>query len=183
MRGNLNLADDASGLLILPADAPIGGPLSDIFPPDTVIEVEVTPNRPDLLSHYGIARELAALLDLPPAEVTRDRRRFPNQLVKIPALFELEAPEGCPFYAARLIRGIRVGPSPGWLRQRLEAAGLRSINNVVDVTNYVLLELGQPLHAFDLPKIKGGIVVRKANPGERLLALDGKEYELSPTIS
>jgi phenylalanyl-tRNA synthetase beta chain len=175
----LNLAEDASGLLILPADVPIGAPLSDVFPPDTVLEIEVTPNRSDLLSHYGIARELAALLNLPPVKLPEispisDRVREDSSVV------EIEAPEGCPFYAARVIRGIRVEPSPGWLRQKLEAVGLRSINNVVDVTNYVLLELGQPLHAFDLTKIKGGIVVRKANQAERLLALDEKEYELNP---
>jgi phenylalanyl-tRNA synthetase beta chain len=175
----LNLAEDAAGLLILPADAPIGAPLSDIFPPDTVLEVEVTPNRPDLLSHYGIARELAALLNLPAAKLPEinaawDRVREDSDVV------ELEAPDGCPFYAARLIRSIRVGPSPGWLREKLEAAGLRSINNVVDVTNYVLLELGQPLHAFDLAQIKAGIIIRKARSGERLLALDEKEYELNP---
>jgi phenylalanyl-tRNA synthetase beta chain len=173
----LNLEHDAAGLLILPDDARIGAPLSEIFPPDTVIEVEVTPNRPDLLSHYGIARELAALLDLPPAKLPEisdvsDRVREDSSVVR------LEAPEGCPFYAARVIRGMRVGPSPNWLRQKLETAGSRSINNVVDVTNYVMLELGQPLHAFDLAKIGGGIVVRTANPSERLLALDGKEYEL-----
>jgi phenylalanyl-tRNA synthetase beta chain len=175
----LNLAEDAAGLLILPGDAPIGAPLSDIFPPDTVLTVEVTPNRPDLLSHYGIARELAALLDLPPVKlpeisVVSDRFREDVSLVRIDAL------DGCPFYAARVIRGIRVEPSPRWLRQKIEAAGLRSINNVVDVTNYVLLELGQPLHAFDLAKISGGVLVRKARPAERLLALDGKEYELDP---
>ena len=175
----LNLAEDAAGLLILPADAPLGAPLSDIFPPDTVLEVEVTPNRPDLLSHYGIAREVAALLNLPAPKLPEisaasDRVREDSNVV------QLEAPDGCPFYAARLIRGIRVGPSPGWLREKLEAAGLRSINNVVDVTNYVLLELGQPLHAFDLAQIKAGIIVRKARSGERLLALDEKEYELNP---
>ena len=175
----LNLAEDAAGLLILPSDVPVGAPLSDIFPPDTVLEVDVTPNRPDLLSHYGIARELAALLNLPPAKLPKisaaiDKVREDSSMVR------LEAPEGCPFYAARLIRGIRVEPSPGWLRAKLEAAGLRSINNVVDVTNFVLLELGQPLHAFDLAKIRGGIVVRKAGMGERLLALDEKEYELNP---
>ena len=175
----LNLAEDAAGLLILPGDAPIGAPLSDIFPPDAVLEVEVTPNRPDLLSHYGVARELAALLDLPPAKLP-ELSTFPIGIREDSGLVRLEAPDGCPFYSARLIRGIRVGPSPGWLRQKLESAGLRSINNVVDVTNYVLLELGQPLHAFDLAKIKGGIVVRKATASERLLALDEKEYQLEP---
>jgi phenylalanyl-tRNA synthetase beta chain len=175
----LNLADDAAGLLILPADAPIGSPLSEIFPPDSVIEVEVTPNRPDLLSHVGIARELAALLDLPEPKLPQVIAR-PESAREDSTVVRLEAPEGCPFYSARLLRGVRVGPSPGWLRQRLEAAGLRSINNVVDATNYVLLELGQPLHAFDAEKIRGGIVVRFANPGEELLALDGKDYELGP---
>ena len=175
----LNLAEDAAGLLILPGDAPVGAPLSTIFPPDTVLQVEVTPNRPDLLSHYGVARELAALLELPPAKLPEissisDRIREDSSIVR------LDAPKICPFYAARLVRGIQVEPSPGWLRQKLEAAGWRSINNVVDVTNYVLLELGQPLHAFDLAKIRGGIVVRTANFGERLLALDEKEYELDP---
>jgi phenylalanyl-tRNA synthetase beta chain len=175
----LNLAEDAAGLLILPADAPIGTPLSGIYPPDTVLEVEVTPNRPDLLSHYGIAREVAALLNLPEPKLPEispvlDRVHEDSSVV------QLGAPDGCPFYAARIIRGIRVGSSPGWLRGKLEAAGLRSINNVVDVTNYVLLELGQPLHAFDLAQIKAGIIVRKARSGERLLALDEKEYELNP---
>jgi phenylalanyl-tRNA synthetase beta chain len=173
----LNLADDATGLLILPSDAPIGRPLSDIFLPDTIVEVEVTPNRPDLLNHFGIARELAALLDLPAPKLPQIVAE-PERSGEDPSSVRLEVPEGCPFYSARLIRGVRVGPSPGWLRQKLEAAGLRSINNVVDVTNYVLLELGQPLHAFDAAKIKGGIVVRRANPGEKLLALDGKDYEL-----
>ena len=155
--------------------------MSDIFPPDTVIEVEVTPNRPDLLSHYGIAREMAALLNLPAPKLPEisaasDRVREDSGVVR------LEAPDGCPFYAARLIRGIRVGPSPGWLREKLEAAGLRSINNVVDVTNYVLLELGQPLHAFDLAKIRARYHCSKGSSGERLLALDEKEYELDQMI-
>ena len=175
----LHLADDASGLLILPADASVGSPLSEIFPPDTIIEVEVTPNRPDLLSHFGIARELAALLDLPEPKLPQVIA-MPESAREDSSVVRLEAPEVCPFYSARLLRGVQVGPSPGWLRQRLEAAGLRSINNVVDATNYVLLELGQPLHAFDAAKIRGGIVVRFANPGEELLALDGKVYELGP---
>ena len=175
----LGLADDAAGLLILPADASVGSPLSVIFPPDTVIEVEVTPNRPDLLSHFGIARELAALIDLPEPALPKIVAT-PKSPREESGVVRLEASTGCPFYSARLFRGIRVGPSPGWLRQRLEAVGLRSINNVVDVTNFVLLELGQPLHAFDAAKIRGGVVVRWANPGEELLALDGKDYKLGP---
>ncbi len=174
----LALAEDADGLLILPADAPIGKPLSELFPPDTVIEVEVTPNRPDQLSHHGIARELAALLELPPAKLPAVTANADRTLQDL-AVVQVNALDACPLYSARVIRGIQVGPSPAWLRQRLEAAGVRSINNVVDVTNYVMLELGQPLHAFDLSKISGGIVVRKAAAGERLLALDGKEYELN----
>jgi phenylalanyl-tRNA synthetase beta chain len=175
----LNLAEDAAGLLILPADAPVGTPLSGIYPPDTVLEVEVTPNRPDLLSHYGIAREMAALLNLPEPKLSEISAVL-NRVREDSGVVQLTAPDGCPFYAARIIRGIRVETSPGWLREKLEAAGLRSINNVVDVTNYVLLELGQPLHAFDLAQIKAGIIVRKARSGERLLALDEKEYELNP---
>jgi phenylalanyl-tRNA synthetase beta chain len=175
----LNLAEDAAGLLILPADAPIGAPLSEIFPADTVLEVEVTPNRPDLLSHYGIAREVAALLNLPSPKRPEISLAV-DQAHEDSSVVQLEAPDGCPFYAARLIRGLRVESSPGWLRQKLEAAGLRSINNVVDVTNYVLLELGQPLHAFDLAQINAGIIVRQARSGERLLALDEKEYQLNP---
>ncbi|MBV8329980.1 MAG: phenylalanine--tRNA ligase subunit beta, partial [Verrucomicrobia bacterium] len=174
----LMLAEDAEGLLILPADAPIGTSLSNLFPPDTIIEVEVTPNRPDLLSQFGIARELAALLELPAPglpHVTLDSSKATEDA----AIVQLKAPNGCPFYSAWPIRGVQVGPSPAWLSQRLEAVGLRAVNNVVDVTNYVMLELGQPLHAFDLARISGGIVVRMANPGERLLALDQKEYELN----
>jgi phenylalanyl-tRNA synthetase beta chain len=176
----LTLAEDADGLLILPDDAPIGMPLSELFPPDTVIEVQVTPNRPDQLSHFGIARELAALLDLPPAKLPKVNV-VAHQTVQDTAIVQLSAPDACPFYSARIIRGIQVGPSPAWLRQRLEAAGVRSINNVVDVTNYVMFELGQPLHAFDLAKISGGIVVRMAGMGDRLVALDEKEYDLKPT--
>lgn len=175
----LDLAEDAAGLLILPGDAPIGAPLSDIYPPDTLLEVEVTPNRPDLLSHHGIARDLSALLDLPPAKLP-NIRAIPDRVREDSSVVQLEASEGCFFYTARVVRGLRVGPSPGWLRQKLEAAGLRSINNVVDVTNYVLLELGQPLHAFDLANIRRGVIIRMAHSGERLLALDEKEYELNP---
>jgi phenylalanyl-tRNA synthetase beta chain len=175
----LNIAEDSAGLLILPEDAPIGAPLSQIFPPDTILELETTPNRGDLLSHFGIARELAALLGLPAPVLPKIRTRV-DQMREDANLVRLEAQDGCPFYTARLVRGVRVGPSPGWLAQRLESVGIRSINNVVDVTNYVLMEIGQPLHAFDRSKIETGIVVRRARPQEKLTALDGREYALEP---
>jgi phenylalanyl-tRNA synthetase beta chain len=174
----LMLAEDAEGLLILPATAPIGTSLSNVFPPDTIIDLEVTPNRPDLLSHFGIARELAALLELSTPRLPHVMLDF-RKATEDAAVVQLTAPSGCPLYSAWVIRRVQVGASPAWLSQRLEAGGLRSINNVVDVTNYVMLELGQPLHAFDLGEISGGIVVRMANPGERVLALDQKEYELN----
>ncbi len=171
----LQLADDADGLLILPNDAPVGAPLETLYPADTVLEIEVTPNRPDLLSYTGIAREVATLLKQPfraPTLTAAPERSGPE--------ITLQATTLCPFYSARKISGVKVGPSPEWLVRKLEAAGLRAINNVVDVTNYVMLELGQPLHAFDVAKLNGGIVVREAKGGEELLALDGKSYRLQP---
>ena len=173
----LNLAEDAAGLLILPRDTPVGVPLAQIFPPDTILEVETTPNRPDLLSHFGMARELAALLALPAPELPAIETNIAQSREDLTAV-RVDALDSCPFYTARLIRGIQVGPSPAWLRQRLESVGIRSINNVVDVMNYVLMEIGQPLHAFDNARIESGIIVRYAGPGEKLVALDGKEYAL-----
>jgi phenylalanyl-tRNA synthetase beta chain len=169
----LALAEDAEGLLILSADAPVGKPVKELFPPDTVLELEVTPNRPDLLGYRGVAREVGTLTGAK------------ANLASSPMVAEKPAGEavtledaGCPFYAARIIRGVKVGPSPQWLADRLAAVGLRPINNVVDVTNYVLLETGQPLHAFDFAKLEGGIVVRNACEGESLSALDGSELKL-----
>ncbi len=153
------------------------------FGDDTVIDVEVTSNRADCLSHQGIARELAALLNRPlqaaashvPAESTKATGEATS--VRIDAL------ELCPHYTARIIRGVRVAPSPRWLQRRLEAVGLRPINNVVDVTNYVLFETGQPLHAFDFDRLEGHrIIVRRAQSGEKLVTLDGKEVSLSPDM-
>ncbi|MGI8957687.1 MAG: phenylalanine--tRNA ligase subunit beta [Chthoniobacterales bacterium] len=171
----LGLAEDASGLLILSPEARIGAPISELFPNDTILDVEITPNRADLLSHYGLAREIAALTEKPlraleiaePATATGDS-------VKI------SAPNECPFYSARRISNITVGPSPAWLRAKLETVGLRSINNIVDLTNFVMLEIGQPLHAFDADKLEGGINVRLAQPNEQFLVLDGRTYNLSP---
>jgi phenylalanyl-tRNA synthetase beta chain len=174
----LGLADDAEGLLILPPEAPIGKPLSALYPSDTIFELEITPNRPDWLSHVGIAREVAAFSSqaLQPAALNTSKVVKPAE-----GNVSIEAPSLCPFYSARRIRGVKVAPSPEWLRHRLEASGVRSINNIVDITNYVMLELGQPLHAFDAEKLSGGIVVRQSREGESFRALDGSELRLSHT--
>jgi phenylalanyl-tRNA synthetase beta chain len=171
----LGLGEDASGLLILSPEAKIGAPIGDLFPADTILDVEITPNRGDLLSHFGLAREIAALtgkklrepLPLRTADTTASE-------VKISATRE------CPFFSARKIDNVKVGPSPQWLRAKIESVGIRSINNIVDISNFVMLELGQPTHAFDANKLKGDINVRLARDGEKFLALDGKTYSLKP---
>ena len=175
----LGIAEDATGLLILSPEARIGAPIGEIFPTDIIFDVEITPNRGDLLSHFGLAREIAALTGkqivtatVPKAEALPPQTKAGNR-VTISALRE------CPFYSAHRIENVRVGRSPDWLRARIEAAGIRSINNVVDISNYVMLELGQPTHAFDADKIRGGIDVRLARDGEKFLALDGKTYTLT----
>lgn len=172
----LGLPGGGEGLLILPGDAPVGRPLRDYLPADVVMEVEVTPNRPDCLSHVGIAREISIFLDKKLVYQTPCQPR----IARGTGAAVLEPGSGCVFYTVRRIRGVRVGASPMWLRRRLEAVGLRPINNVVDVTNYVLMELGQPLHAFDAGKVAGAIRVRQARAGEKLLALNGETYELLP---
>jgi len=172
----IGLTDDADGLMILSPDLKSGTPLSEVYP--AVFELEITPNRPDCLSHLGVARELAALAkkelagashrgdSLTPARAAKDEE------IKI-------STESCPYYTARIIRGVKVGESPAWLKEKLESIGLRPINNIVDITNYVLMEMGQPLHAFDMAKLDGGIHVRQAVEGEEFLALDGETYLLT----
>lgn len=146
------------------------------------LDVDVTSNRPDAMCHYGLARELAVALARPLRVPETPEFRAVVTGGDAGAVV-LDDPEGCPRYVARVVRGVKVGPSPDWLRERLEALGARSINNVVDVTNYVLWELGQPLHAFDLATIPGGeIRVRRAGSGERLTTLDGKERALDPEV-
>src|SRR2546430_70869 len=171
----LGLGEDASGLLILSPDAKVGAPIGDLFPGDTILDVEITPNRGDLLSHFGLAREIAALtgkkLREPPPLRTADTTASE---VKISASRE------CPFFSARKIDNVKVGPSPQWLRAKIESVAIRSINNIVDVSNFVMLELGQPTHAFDADKLKGDINVRLARDGEKFLGLDGKTYSLKP---
>jgi phenylalanyl-tRNA synthetase beta chain len=177
----LGVAEDAAGLLILSPDAKISTPIRDLFPPDTILDVEITPNRGDLLSHFGLAREIAALTNktfvaaaVPGGRTAAQDSGSYNHAVKI------SAPRECPFYSARQIENVKVGPSPDWLRAKIESVGIRSINNVVDVSNFVMLELGQPTHAFDADKLSGPINVRLAREGEKFLALDGKTYALTP---
>jgi phenylalanyl-tRNA synthetase beta chain len=172
----LDLAEDASGLLILPPDAPVGQPLSELYPSDTIFDLEITPDRPDLLSYRGIARELSVIFQLP---IPKEKESADPKVVIDPSRVRITAAEGCPFISFQEIRGVKIGPSPVWLSSRLSAAGVRPINNVVDITNYVMLETGKPLHAYDLAKLHGGIEVRMAQNGEELIALDGKSYTLN----
>lgn len=175
----LRLSEDGEGLLILDPDAPVGAPIGQLFPPDTILDLEITPNRSDLLSHYGLAREVSALsgakLGAIPVALNQ-----PGTGAAIPVTIAEAARDACPFYTARVLENVQVAPSPAWLRQKLESVGLRAINNVVDVTNFVMLETGQPLHAFDAAAIgEDGIEVRPAHEGEELLALDGRKYRLA----
>jgi phenylalanyl-tRNA synthetase beta chain len=171
----LGLGHDAAGLLILSPEAKIGAPIADLFPGDTILDVEITPNRGDLLSHFGLAREIAALtgkeLESAPREAKSDIKK---------SGVTITATRECPFFSARKIDNVKVGPSPQWLRAKIESLGIRSINNIVDISNFVMLELGQPTHAFDGDKLNGGINVRLARGGEKFLALDGKTYSLKP---
>lgn len=173
----LGISDDHDGILIM-ADGPAPGtPLGEVLG-DTVLDLYITPNRPDCLSIRGIAREVAALTGQPLCQPE------PHVVEAGPAIsrqaaISVEAGDLCPRYAARLVRGVSVGPSPDWLRRRLEAAGVRAINNVVDISNYVMLEIGQPLHTFDFGQVRGGrVVVRRARPGETIRTLDGAERAL-----
>src|SRR6266566_2033319 len=174
----LGVAEDAAGLLILSPQAKIGTPIRDLFPPDTNLDVEITPNRGDLLSHFGLAREISALVGTP-LRVVPGLGRFGETSLPQESGITISALRECPFYSARRIENVKVGPSPDWLRAKIESVGIRSINNVVDVSNFVMLELGQPTHAFDADKLSGAINVRLAREGEKFLALDGKTYALT----
>ncbi|QDE68668.1 phenylalanine--tRNA ligase subunit beta [Myxococcus xanthus] len=175
----LGLSEESSGLLILPVDTRVGTPIAEaVGLDDVVLEVNVTPNRPDALSHLGVAREVSVVtgsaLKVPQPKPAESGTPAAEQ-VKV----RVEAPDRCPRYVARVVENVRIGPSPQWMQDRLKAAGVRAINNVVDVTNYVNLEYGQPLHAFDLEKLAGQeIVVRTATRGEKLKTLDGKDRVL-----
>ncbi|HZR78842.1 MAG TPA: phenylalanine--tRNA ligase subunit beta [Chthoniobacterales bacterium] len=169
----LGLGSDAAGLLILAPGAKVGAPISDVFPSDTILDVEITPNRGDLLSHFGLAREIAALTGSKLRSVPHDLK-LPMRKTGV----TISSTRECPFFSARRIETVKVGPSPQWLRSKIESVGIRAINNIVDISNFVMLELGQPTHAFDADKLQGEINVRLARDGEKFLALDGKTHSL-----
>jgi phenylalanyl-tRNA synthetase beta chain len=179
-KDELGLGEDHSGLLVLDADTTPGTPFSELVgPPETVFELEITPNRPDCLSMIGVAREVAAIYGTElkkPAITIQESDEPAEDLVTV----SVQDANKCPRYTARVLKGAKVGPSPEWMQQRLEACGIRPINNVVDITNYVMLETGHPLHAFDYHLIKDGeIVIRHATPEERFVTLDDTERKLT----
>ena len=173
----LELGTDHSGILVLAEPWDPGTPLGDVLPlGDTVIELETTPNRPDLLAVYGVGREVAALYDV---ELSPPPGAEPERAGDEPVDLTIEDFEGCPRYIGRLFRDVSMGESPPWLKARLAAAGMRSISNVVDVTNYVMHALGNPLHVFDFDTLTGGkIIVRRARKGEEFTSLDGVQRKL-----
>lgn len=176
----LGIGDDHEGIMILPAKTPIGKPLEEILDlDDYILDIEVTSNRPDAMSVVGLAREAAAALGV------KDKIKVPQPKLDIkdedlPLSVEVRQSDLCPRYNAVVMTDIKVGSSPLWMQMRLMAAGMRPINNLVDITNYLILEYGRPMHVFDYDKLKNQkIIVRKAKRGEKILALDGKTYKLS----
>ncbi|MBX9743423.1 MAG: phenylalanine--tRNA ligase subunit beta [Chthoniobacterales bacterium] len=173
----LGLGEGADGLFILPSETAIGTELSELFPPDEILELEITPNRPDWLGIVGVAREASVFGAgeflwkapvLPP---------FKEDLCVV----TIQAPEASPFYSVRRLDGLQIKPSPAWLVERLKAVGVKTISNIVDIANYVMLETGHPLHAFDAAKICGALTIRFAKQGEVLAALDGNTHHLRPS--
>jgi phenylalanyl-tRNA synthetase beta chain len=176
----LGIGQDGSGIMVLDNNASVGTRAAEYFGmTDTAMEIGITPNRPDCLSHIGIARDLAAVYGLPLKQPVTALTENPSLTVSSLTSVRVDNPVDCPRYTARVIRNITVKESPSWLKQLLTTAGLRPINNVVDITNYVMLEYGQPLHAFDFDNLEGRrIVVKNAAQGEKFKTLDGKEHTL-----
>jgi len=184
----LGLGEDHEGLMILASDAPVGVPFAEWYGlSDTLLELEITPNRPDCLSVAGVAREVGAVL-CTPATIPSQRPPEHGGAASESCTVVIEDSDLCPRYTARVIRGVRIGPSPQWLAEKVVSAGARSINNIVDITNYVMFELGQPLHAFDLDALatdergRATILVRRAQTGEELTTLDGADRKLATSM-
>ncbi|MDP9384464.1 MAG: phenylalanine--tRNA ligase subunit beta, partial [Actinomycetota bacterium] len=177
------IGTDHDGIMVLSEDLIPGTPLEEVLPlADEVLELEITPNRPDCLAVYGVARELYAATGAPLGpEPWADDPGTPGEVAGVEVV--VEAADLCPRFTARLFEDVTIGPSPAWLKARLMAAGQRPISNVVDITNYVMLETGQPLHAFDFDRVAGGrLVVRRAGAGERMTTLDDVERSLDPDV-
>ncbi len=186
----LGLGQDHDGIMILPEDAPIGVPFAEYAGlGDTILDLEITPNRPDCLSMVGMAREVGAMYKEDYAIPFYELEEAQNKpKVSELATVQIDDPDRCPRYTARIIKNVKVGPSPQWLAERVQAAGARSINNVVDVTNYILFLYGQPLHAFDYDKLvgkdgKAHVIVRAAEDGEQFTTLDGEQRVLSSDMT
>lgn len=190
----LGFGNNHEGIWVLPEDAPVGMPIADYLKmSDTVLDLEITPNRPDCLSVAGFAREVGAMYGVDwdnPLQDMAARMQLDASAVPVDEAVTVTVadPERCPRYSARVIRGCKVGPSPDWLAERLTAIGQRPINNIVDVTNYILFLFGQPLHAFDLGKLTGEdgrahVVVRAAEEGEKLVTLDGEDRTLTSDMT
>lgn len=176
----LELGDDHDGIIELPADAPVGMAFAEYHGSDPVFDVAITPNRPDCMGVYGIARDLAAagLGTLKPIAAQAVPGNFP-----CPVAIRTDDPEGCPAFYGRVIKGVTNGPSPQWIQDRLNSAGQRPISALVDLTNYLMLAYGRPAHAYDLAKLKGAVFARRARDGETCLALNGKEYVLDSAMT
>src|SRR5438046_536903 len=176
----LQLSENHDGIMELAADAPIGAAYADwVGLGDPVLEINLTPNRPDCTGVHGIARDLSAA----------DMGKFKDPAIKpikgefpCPVQVTVEDATLCPGFALRLVRGVNNGPSPDWLQKRLTSIGLRPINTLVDITNFMTYDRARPLHVFDARKVKGNLTVRRARGGESLLALDGRTYNLDPSI-
>ena len=182
----LKLSDEHEGIIELPDDAPVGAAFADYAGlADPVIDINLTPDRADCAGIRGIARDLAAagLGTLKPLTEGRLNATPVPGSFKSPIGVEIESPDACPYYVGRYFRGVKNGPSPKWLQDKLAAIGLRPISILVDITNYITFDVSRPLHAFDADKVKGGIVVRLAREGETLAALNGKEYPLDPAMT
>src|SRR5947208_12382600 len=176
----LQISDDHDGIMELPADAPVGAGYAQWAGlGDPVLEINLTPNRPDCTGVHGIARDLSAA----------DMGKFKDPAIKpikgefaCPVKVTVEDTTLCPGFALRLVRGVKNGPSPDWLQQRLVSIGLRPINALVDITNFMTYDRGRPLHVFDAAKVKGNLTIRRGKPGESLLALDGRTYHLDEAM-
>ena len=179
----LNLEEKSEGIMPLPEDTPVNKDINEVLGlGDYVLDISITPNRADCLSVRGVAREVAALYSRKIKENSYELKSDKSLNATDYSYVKVEDEEKCPVYLGRIIKDVKIKPSPLWMQNRLRAVGVRPINNIVDITNYIMFEYGQPLHTFDLREIEGGIIVRTAKPGEKIMTLDGKERLLDESM-